>query len=146
MIITQHTLETTALPENIWALWADVPGYKEWDEAIVWAKLKGEFKVGASGKLKPNGGHTAAFTITEMEEGRSFSYVTLLPFARLQFHHAMESTDMGTRLTHRIEVKGPFAWVWAQVLRSALRTNIPAAMRKLARLAEQPGNRWITKT
>lgn len=138
MIITQHTLETTALPENIWALWADVPGYKEWDEAIVWAKLKGEFKVGTRGELKPKGGFSAVFTITEMKTGRSFTYLTPLPFARLQFHHAMEPTDMGTRLTHRIEVKGPLAWVWARVLGPKARAHLPVAMRKLARLAERP--------
>ena len=138
MIITQHTLETTAVPGNIWALWADIPGYKEWDDGIEWAKLNGGFKVGTSGELKPSRGRPAVFTITEMVEGRSFSDLTTLPFARLRFHHSMEPTDMGTRLTHRIEVEGPFAWIWAQVLRSAFRANLPAAMRKLARLAEQP--------
>ena len=49
MLIAQHTLETTALPENIWALWIDASGYNEWDDRIEWAKLNGEFKVGASG-------------------------------------------------------------------------------------------------
>ena len=140
MIIAQHTLETTALPENIWALWADIPGYREWDDGIEWAKLKGEFKAGASGELKPNGGRPAVFTITEMVEGRSFSDLTPLPFARLRFHHSMEPTDMGARLTHRIEVEGSFAWIWAQVLGPVFRANLPAAMRKLARLAERPSS------
>jgi hypothetical protein len=139
MIIAQHTLETTALPENIWAFWADVPGYKEWDDGIEWARLSGGFKVGASGELKPSGGRPTAFTITEMEEGRSFSDLTRLPFARLRFQHSLEPTGMGTRLTHRIEVEGPLAWIWAQVLRPSFEANLPAAMRKLARLAEQPG-------
>lgn len=138
MIITQHTLETTALPEAIWALWADVPGYEEWDDGIEWARLNGEFKVGARGKLKANDGRTAAFTITEMEKGRSFSFLTPLPFARMRFHHSMEPTNMGTRLTHRIDVKGPLAWIWARVLGPVFRANLPAAMRKLARLAQQP--------
>ncbi|MBL0313612.1 MAG: SRPBCC family protein [Holophagaceae bacterium] len=141
MIITQHTLETTALPGNIWTLWMDVPGYKDWDEGIEWAKLGGEFKVGASGELKPTGGRVAVFTITEMVEGHSFSDSTPLPFAQLRFHHALEPTAMGTRLTHRIEVEGPLAWIWAQVLRPAFRANLPASMRKLARLAEGPGTR-----
>ena len=138
MIIAQHTLETTALSKNIWALWVDASGYKKWDERTEWAKLKGEFKVGTRGELKPKGGFSAVFTITEMKTGRSFTYLTPLPFARLQFHHAMEPTDMGTRLTHRIEVKGPLAWVWARVLGPKARAHLPVAMRKLARLAEQP--------
>ena len=139
MIIAQHTLETTALPEAIWALWSGVSGYKEWDGAIEWAKLNGEFKVGARGKLKTRGGRAAAFTITELIEGRSFSYLTLLPFGRLRVQHSLEPTDMGTRLTSRIGVEGPLAWVWARILGPAIQANLPVAIRKLARLAEQPG-------
>ncbi len=141
MILAQHTLETTALPENIWTLWADVSGYKEWDDGIEWAKLNGEFKVGASGELKPTRGRSAVFTITELVVGRSFSYFTPLPFARLRFQHWMVPTNMGTRLTHSIEVEGPFAWIWAGMLRPIFRPNIAAATRKLARLAERPGDR-----
>jgi len=139
MLIAQHTLETTALPENIWALWMDVPGYSGWDDGIEWAKLSGEFKVGASGELKPRGGRAAVFTITELVEGRSFSDLTKLPFARLRFRHSMEPTDMGTRMTHRIEVEGPLTWIWVQVLQPSFQASLPAAMRKLARLAEKPG-------
>lgn len=138
MILAQHTLETTALPENIWTLWADVPGYKDWDGGIEWGRLEGGFTLGARGEIKPHGGRVAAFTITGLEEGRSFSTLTLLPFAKLRFHHSMEPTSMGTKLAHRIEVEGPCSWIWAGVLGSAMRANLPAAMRKLARLAEQP--------
>ena len=140
MIIAQHTLETTALPENIWALWAEISGYKEWDDGIEWAKLNGEFKVGAVGELKPNSGRPAVFTINEMIEGRSFSSLTPLPFARLRFHHWMEPTSMGTRLTHRIDVEGPLAWIWALSFRGVFRAGLPGAMRKLARLAEKPSS------
>jgi hypothetical protein len=139
MIIAQHTLETTALPENIWALWADASTYKEWDDGIEWSKLNGEFKVGTTGELKPSGGRPIVFTITEMLEGRSFANLTQLSLARLRFHYTMEPTDMGTKLTHCIEVEGPLAWIWAQALRPAFQASLPAAMRKLARLAEKPG-------
>jgi hypothetical protein len=137
MIIAQHTLETTALPENIWALWADVPGYKEWDEGVEWAALNGEFKVGANGQLKPRQGRLASFTIIELVVGRSFSILAPLPFARLLMRHSMEPTDMGTRLTHRIEVEGPLAWIWGRLMAPAFRASLPPAVRKLARLAER---------
>lgn len=137
MIIAQHTLETTTLPENIWALWADVPGYKAWDEGIEWATLNGEFKAGANGQLKPREGRLANFSITELVEGRSFSILAPLPFARLRMRHSMEPTDMGTRLTHRIEVEGPLAWIWGRLMAPAFQASLPPAMRKLARLAER---------
>jgi hypothetical protein len=54
------------------------------------------------------------------------------------FHHSMEPSTMGTRLVHRIELEGPLAWIWGRALGSVLRANLPAAMRKLAQLAEPP--------
>ena len=138
MIIARHTLETTALPENIWSLWADVQGYKAWNLGIEWATLNGDFKVGANGQLKPREGRLTSFTLTEVAEGRSFSVLAPLPFARLLMRHSMEPTDMGTRLTHRIEVEGPLAWLWGRVAAPAFRASLPPAMRKLARLAERP--------
>lgn len=136
MILAQHTLETTARPENIWTRWADPSTYKDWDDGVEWAKLGGGFNVGTIGELKPMGGPAAEFLITALEDGRSFSDLTRLPFARLRFHHSLEPTDMGTRFTHRIEVEGPLAWVWASLLGSKLKAGLPIAMRKLARLAE----------
>ncbi len=139
MIIAQHTLETTALPKAIWALWTDATTYKVWDDRIEWAKVKGEFKLGAVGEMKPHGGRSTGFTITELVEGRSFSILTLLPFAQLRFDHSMEATSMGTRLTHRIEVEGPLAWIWGRALAPVFRSNLAVATRKLARMAEHPG-------
>lgn len=145
MLIAQHTLETTALPANIWALWADVSGYKEWDDGIEWSKLNGAFKAGTSGEIKPRGGRAAVFTLAGIEDGRAFSWLVTLPFTRMRFQHTMEPTDMGTRLTHAVELDGALAWVWARVLGPVYRTNLPAAMRKLARLAERPGLAGISE-
>ena len=136
MILAQHTLETTALPENVWARWADVASYPEWDEGVESARLDGEFKVGACGVIKPKGGRPASFKITEVEEFRTFADQTLLLFARLRFSHKLEATDMGTRFTHVIQAEGPLAWVWSLILSPKLKTGLSPAMRKLARLAE----------
>ena len=138
MIIAQHTLETTALPSNVWARWADPSSWPEWEEGVEWARLDGEFKVGGRGELKPKGASPAQFTITSLEEGRAFSDQTPLPFARLRFSHRLDATDMGTRFTHVIDVEGPFAWIWASILGPKLRAGLPDAVRKLARLAEHP--------
>ncbi len=138
MIVAQHTLETTARPEAIWARWTDTSTYAEWDETVEWAKLEGDFKVGTRGELKTRTGSPMAFTLTDLAEGHSFSDLTRLPFADLRFHHSLETTGMGTRLTHRIEVQGPLAWIWARVLGPKMRAELPIAMRKLARLAEHP--------
>lgn len=138
MILAQHTLETTARPENIWARWADPSTYPEWNDAVEWARLDGEFRAGSLGELKTHSGSPMAFTLTDVEEGRAYSDLTRLPFARLRFIHRLETTEMGTRLSHRIEVEGPLAWIWGLILRSKMKAALPIAMRKLARLAEHP--------
>ncbi len=133
----QHTIETTTQPESIWRRWADVPGWPEWDEGLEWATLQGPLAVGSSGVLKCRGGERLPFRVVELVEGRSFTCAgrTLLG-TNLSFVHRLEPTDLGTRLTHRVEARGPLAWLVGLTLGRRLRESLPRAARKLARVAE----------
>jgi hypothetical protein len=42
----EHSVETSASPEAIWRLWADVPGWPEWNADLARAELEGEFQAG----------------------------------------------------------------------------------------------------
>jgi hypothetical protein len=53
---TTHVLTvsrtTTASPETIWDLWADVANRTRWDEGLEAARIDGPFQQGASGEIK----------------------------------------------------------------------------------------------
>jgi uncharacterized membrane protein len=39
---TEHSVETSASPEAVWRLWADVPRWPEWNADLARAELDGE--------------------------------------------------------------------------------------------------------
>src|SRR4029453_1508205 len=51
---TTHVLTvsrtTTASPQAIWDLWADVANRTRWDEGLEWARIDGPFQPGARGE------------------------------------------------------------------------------------------------
>src|SRR5215475_10704457 len=51
----EHSVETSAAPEQIWRLWADVPGWPEWNGDIEEIELIGGFAAGGTIIMTPIG-------------------------------------------------------------------------------------------
>ncbi len=43
MIITKHTIKTTAAPEDIWSMWSNIAAWNQWDHGIESGHLDGAF-------------------------------------------------------------------------------------------------------
>ena len=131
-----HTLITDASKESIWKVWADVDSWHQWDEAVEQCKLSGEFKTGATFTLKPVGGPAVAGVVTEYQPNRSFSNVTSLPLAKMEFVHEMIEVAGGVQLTHGVNISGPLGFVWARIIGKKTVAGLPPAMSTLVRLAK----------
>ena len=132
---TEHTLETTTEPEAIWSRWEDVNGWPDWDEGLEWARLLGPLRVGSSGSLKRKGSLRQRFLVEEVQEGRGFTCLGKKLLTHMRLVHRVEPSKLGSRITHRLEVKGPMAWwLWLTMARGIRQTLAPA-VRKLARIA-----------
>ena len=136
MLIAEEVVETHATPETVWAIWRDVAHWKSWDPDVAWSRLEGEFKLGASGALKPTKGPQSKFVVTELVENRRFVNEAKLPLARLSFHHELRIVDGKTHICHRVEVTGLMAWFFGIVIGRGIREGLPAAVRNLVRQAE----------
>jgi hypothetical protein len=134
---THHTLETTTEPEAIWKRWQDVDGWPDWDEGLEWARLLGPLQVGSWGSLKRKGGASQRFMVVEVQEGRGFTCMGKRLLTYLRLVHQVEPSALGSRLTHRIEVKGLLAWWFRLTLARRLRRTLAPAVRKLACIAEK---------
>jgi hypothetical protein len=55
MHVITVTRRTSARPEAIWELWADVPGRRRWDDSFEYATVEGPFEPGATGVAKLKG-------------------------------------------------------------------------------------------
>lgn len=131
-----HAETTTATPAQLWARYREPETWPEWDHQTAAVTVRAPMAVGVRGTLKPVGGPSAAFTFTEVTPGAGFTDVSRLPLARLTFTHHIEPTATGSRFTHGVTITGPLAPLFARLLGARIAAGLPAAMRRLARLAE----------
>ncbi len=130
-------VKTKAKPRDIWNLWVDVPSWPKWDHELEWCSLDGSFKVGSTGKLKPKGWFASTFRLISVEEGKSHSDRTEMPFTKVTFHHSLAPCGNGqVSIVHRVEVSGLLAPLLWLTMRRAIKKGLPKAVNKLAQMAE----------
>src|SRR5438128_2250149 len=91
----EHTVETSAGPEAVWALWADVASWSSWDASVISSGLDGPFEVGGTGTMEIEGPGAIPFVLVEVEPGVSFLDETVLGKVVLRFGHRVEPRDEG---------------------------------------------------
>ena len=124
-----HTVTTTATPEQVWPLYAQVDRWLEWDSGLSGVSLNGDFQVGNSGTLAVEGQPPLTWTLTE---NASFTDVTEIPgVAILTFVHRIAEVDGGSAITHEVHIEGPAA----EQLGPMVTSDTPEAMEALARIA-----------
>lgn len=129
----EHSIETTASADAVWALWSDVSRWTEWDTGLTAIELTGPFEVGSTGTMTMPGRPPIDFRLTEVVPGTAFTDETVLPGAVLRFGHtATPLPDGRLRVTHRVEIDGPDA----ARLGPAVTSDLPEAVRTLTGLAE----------
>ena len=131
----EHSVVSGATPAQVWARYAEPKTWPEWDAALERVALHGPFAAGSRGTLRPVGGPTTRFTITEVVPEVGFTDVARLPLARLVFRHRIEPVSTGSRLTHAVTITGPLSPLFARVLGVGVARDLPAGMEALARLA-----------
>lgn len=97
-----HSLRTSASPERIWQIWADVPNWYTWDSGLKSARLDGDFVLNATGRLTPDRGRSSKFKIVAFEAGRSYTFRTRLPLGGLYVKRTLSAEADGTVFTHEV--------------------------------------------
>ncbi|MFE2066615.1 SRPBCC family protein [Streptomyces sp. NPDC059467] len=137
----EHAVEADVTPAQVWARYADVATWPEWDTGIVQVTLDGAFTTGTTGTMTPEGQDPLPFTITEAVPGEGFTDETVIPDAvTLRFVHRLVALpEGGTRITHRLEIEGPAAAALGPELGPQITEDFPEAMAALAKAAGQRG-------
>jgi hypothetical protein len=131
----EHTLETTARPERIWEQLQAVSAWPRWDTGLDGAELAGAFSAGARGTVRPSRSGPRPFQLSTVTAPTELVALTRLPLAEVRHIHHQEGTPLGTRMTHRIEIRGPLAWFYGLGVGRRLRDGLAPSMRRLAQLA-----------
>ena len=131
-----HSAESTARPHAVWRRYVDVEHWRDWSRnGVEWSRLDGPFEVGTKGKSKAPGMPTATFRLVAVEPDGRFVSEVRMPGGRLRFEHVVEPNERGTRVTHRIEVDGSLAAVYARIIGKTTDTALVEGVDRLAVLA-----------
>ncbi len=127
-----------APPERVWALLADIAGWKSWMPGVKWAVLEREFGPAGYVTIKPEKGRQTAYRIDAAVEPRLLALgLTFGPVAALRHSWTLEPDGSGTRLVHAVEIGGPLRRQLVAPLAARLHTAAPALLDALAAAATQ---------
>jgi hypothetical protein len=131
-----HTLQTSASPEKIWAIWTDVAHWAEWDTELADAILDTAFDLGAVGKLKPRSGSVSPFRISQFNAGQSYTFTMKLPLSQLSVYRHLHVRSGRTYFTHEVSFQGLLAFLFGVLLGRRFRMKLPGIMENIKRIAE----------
>jgi hypothetical protein len=121
---------------EVFAAWADVERWSEWDMGLEFARLSGPFEPGAKIRLKPKGGPEVGVEILTVDAERGFTDVTRFFLARMVDQHELRETPEGLELTSTLSMNGPLAALWVLLVGKGVAASAPEQMRSLCRYIE----------
>ena len=138
MWASEHSIETSAAPEAIWRLWADVDGWPQWNGDIERIQLEGPFAAGSRIVMQPIGDEPVELHIAEAVEPELFVDEADLGDVVVRTTHRAERLDGDrTRVTYRMEITGPAADTLGPQLGPEISGDFPQT---LAALVERAGS------
>jgi uncharacterized protein YndB with AHSA1/START domain len=139
MWAVEHSVETSATPEQIWRLWADVAGWPEWNGDIERIDLDGPFAAGSRITMTPIGEDPIGLEIAEVAEPELFVDEADLGDIVVPTIHRAERLDTGTRITYRMEISGPAADTLGPELGPQISGDFPQVLAALVERARSSG-------
>jgi hypothetical protein len=133
----EHATETVAPPEEIWRLWADVPGWRSWNAEIEKVEIDGPFAVGSQITMTPPDDEPILLKLVQVEEDALFVDQMDAGDFTVTTMHRIEPIGGGrSRIVYRTEIDGPAADQVGPELGPAITADFPQTVGALVRLAE----------
>ena len=106
----EETIETSATPARVWALFADVARWKDWNAGIEKIKIHGPIKAGTVFTMQPLGQDAINSTLIEVKPNESFTDETVVDETRVLVSHKLVPLSSGnTKIIYSTEITGPGA-------------------------------------
>ena len=134
---TEHSVETTAQPEDVWRVWEDVPGWPRWNGDIERIELVGPFAAGSRIVMTPLGAEPIDLRIADAVENEHFVDEADLGDVLVRTDHRVERLDSGrARVTYRMEITGPAADSLGPQIGPEISADFPQTLSALVARAE----------
>ena len=134
---TEHSVETTAAPESIWALWTNVADWPCWNADLDRAELSGAFAAGSAITMFPRDDEPIELTIAEAEAPERFvDQADIGPVVVRTTHRVDRLGDDRSRVVYRMEITGPEADTLGPEIGPQISADFPDVLATLAAVAE----------
>ena len=134
---TEHSIETSASPDAIWRLWADVPGWKSWNAGIEKVDIHGPFRTGTRISMTPTGAPPVEMTLGEVRVNEVFVDQTPIENILVTVYHRIERISAARiRIIYRMEIAGDGADTLGAALGSGISGDFPEVLAALVQRAE----------
>jgi uncharacterized protein YndB with AHSA1/START domain len=106
----EESIEIRATPARVWALFADVAGWKTWNAGIERIELHGAFATGSTFTMQPPGADAFVSTLIDVRAHEGFTDETVIDDTRVIVEHRIHPTASGdVRVTYSTRITGPSA-------------------------------------
>jgi uncharacterized protein YndB with AHSA1/START domain len=103
------TVEIAAPAERVWEVLTDVEQWSEWTETVIWVRRldEGPLRSGSRAKINQPKIPETEYVVTELDPGRSFTWVATGPGVTTTARHEVEGLPGGgSRVTLAVEQGG----------------------------------------
>jgi uncharacterized membrane protein len=113
------TVEIQAPPHLVWAVLSDIECWPEWTPTVTSVRPldPGPPAVGTRAFVRQPKLLPARWQITELEDGRSFTWITRAPGVFVTARHWVEGAANGSRATLSLDFSGPLGPLVARLTR-----------------------------
>lgn len=133
----EERIHVLAPAATVYAIWADVPAWPQWDPDTRQAFLNGPLAPGAKGRLKPRKGFAVPMVVVEAVAGEHFTVECPVLGNVMRFEHELRPLPGGVEVVHRVSFHGWLAGWLARTVGQDVRRGLPVTLQRLKALAEQ---------
>lgn len=131
----EESIEIRATPARVWQLFADVPGWKDWNGGIDRIEMHGAFAPGSSFTMQPPGADAFVSTLIDVREHEGFTDETVIDGTCVIVEHRIEPVASGeVRVTYLTRISGPSADAFGPMVTA----DFGEVLRGLKAKAERP--------
>jgi hypothetical protein len=127
-----------ATPQRVLAVLCDVERWPEWTPTVTHVQRldRGPFAVGSSARVLQPKLRPAVWQVTELDESRSFTWVTRAPGVRMTASHLVEAQGEGSRAALSFAISGVLGPIVSRLYRGLIQQYVATEASGLKRRSE----------
>jgi uncharacterized protein YndB with AHSA1/START domain len=102
------SVDIAAPPDVVWSVMSDIERWHEWTASVRGIRLldKGPLRIGSRALIRQPRFPPAVWTVTALDPGHSFTWVTRGPGMRVTAHHSVARIPGGSHATLQLHYEG----------------------------------------